>query len=157
MNGKDIMRAGNGLSRRVFLAAGAIVAGGAVLPWRSLPAHAASPVKRIVPSSGEAIPAVGLGTWITFNVGEDQVLRDECAAVMEAFFEAGGTVIDSSPMYGSSQAVVGYGLGKLGKTETGVSADKVWTSSADGGAPQIERARPLWGVPQFDLMQVHHL
>lgn len=151
------MRARRSLSRRAVLAAGAAVAGGAMLPWRSAPARAASPVERVVPSSGEAIPAVGLGTWITFNVGEDPVLRDECVAVMEAFFDAGGTVIDSSPMYGSSQAVVGYGLGKLGKTETVFSADKVWTSSADGGAPQIERSRSLWGVPQFDLMQVHNL
>src|SRR5690606_33972604 len=151
------MRARRSLSRRAVLAAGAAVAGGAMLPWRSAPARGASPVERVVPSSGEAIPAVGLGTWITFNVGEDPVLRDECVAVMEAFFDAGGTVIDSSPMYGSSQAVVGYGLGKLGKTETVFSADKVWTSSADGGAPQIERSRSLWGVPQFDLMQVHNL
>ncbi|HET9536467.1 MAG TPA: aldo/keto reductase, partial [Mesorhizobium sp.] len=52
---------------------------------------------RIIPSSGEAIPAVGLGTWITFNVGDDPVLRNECVAVMAAFFEAGGRMIDSSP------------------------------------------------------------
>ncbi len=70
---------------------------------------------RRIPSTGEAIPAVGLGTWITFNVGDDPMLRGECADVMAAFFEAGGGMIDSSPMYGSSQPVVGYGLRRLGR------------------------------------------
>src|SRR3712207_512440 len=59
---------------------------------------------RRVPSTGEAVPAVGLGSWITFNVGDDPAARDNCAEVMRAFFDAGGRVIDSSPMYGSSQA-----------------------------------------------------
>ncbi|WP_287065399.1 aldo/keto reductase [Mesorhizobium sp.] len=111
---------------------------------------------RAVPSSGEMLPAVGLGTWITFNVGDDPVLRDECAEVMAAFFAAGGRMIDSSPMYGSSQPVIGYGLEKLGRPEAPFSAEKVWTSSADGPA-QIEQSRRFWGVPRFDLIQVHNL
>ncbi|WP_287324420.1 aldo/keto reductase [Mesorhizobium sp.] len=111
---------------------------------------------RAVPSSGEMLPAVGLGTWITFNVGDDPVLRDECAEVMAAFFAAGGRMIDSSPMYGSSQPAIGYGLEKLGRPEALFSAEKVWTSSADGPA-QIEQSRRFWGVPRFDLVQVHNL
>ncbi|WP_287249454.1 aldo/keto reductase [Mesorhizobium sp.] len=111
---------------------------------------------RAVPSSGEMLPAVGLGTWITFNVGGDPVLRDECAEVMAAFFAAGGRMIDSSPMYGSSQPAIGYGLEKLGRPEALFSAEKVWTSSADGPA-QIEQSRRFWGVPRFDLVQVHNL
>src|SRR3981081_2234671 len=71
---------------------------------------------------------VGMGTWITFNVGGDPVLRDECASVMAAFFESGGRMIDSSPMYGSSQPVIGYGLQKLGRSSALFSAEKVWTS-----------------------------
>lgn len=110
-----------------------------------------------IPATGETIPCVGLGTWITFNVGNDSVLRDECAAVMAAFFEAGGRVIDSSPMYGSSQAVVGHGLARLGRPPRLLSADKVWTSPGARGPAQIERSRGLWGVPRFDLMQVHNL
>ena len=70
---------------------------------------------RPVPSTGEKLPVVGLGTWITFNVGYDEAARGSCAEVMRNFFEAGGRLIDSSPMYGSSQTVVGYGLNKLGK------------------------------------------
>ncbi|TJW60939.1 MAG: aldo/keto reductase, partial [Mesorhizobium sp.] len=112
---------------------------------------------RTVPSSGEMLPAVGLGTWITFNVGDDPVLRDECAEVMAAFFAAGGRMIDSSPMYGSSQPVIGYGLEKLGRPEALFSAEKVWTSSAADGPAQIERSRRFWGVPRFDLVQVHNL
>ena len=98
---------------------------------------------RTIPSSGEAMPAVGLGTWITFNVGDDPVLRDECADVMAAFFEAAGRLINSSPMYGSSQPVIGYGLEKFGQPKTLFSAEKVWTSSAAGGPEQIERSRQL--------------
>ena len=87
---------------------------------------------------------------------EDPVLRDECAAVMGAFFAAGGRLIDSSPMYASAQPVVGYGLAKLGKPPV-FAADKVWTSSGPDGPAQIEESRRHWGIPRFDLMQVHNL
>jgi diketogulonate reductase-like aldo/keto reductase len=110
-----------------------------------------------IPSSGEALPLVGLGSWITFNVGEDPIARDSCADVMRAFFAAGGRMIDSSPMYGSSQAVIGYGLAKLGHPKRLFSADKVWISSADDGPQQIEESREHWGISRFDLLQVHNL
>ena len=112
---------------------------------------------RAIPSSGEKLSAMGLGSWITFNVGDDPVLRDECADVIAAFFAAGGRMIDSSPMYGSSQPVIGYGLEKLGRPEKLFSAEKVWTSSAESGPMQIEQSRRFWGVPRFDLLQVHNL
>ncbi|QRM31821.1 aldo/keto reductase [Microvirga sp. VF16] len=117
-----------------------------------------SPVlTRPIPSTGEPLPLVGLGTWITFNVGRDIEARDSCAEVMRAFFEAGGSLIDSSPMYGSSQEVVGYGLQKLGHPSRLFAADKVWTSSASAGRSQIEESRRHWGIPRFDLLQVHNL
>src|SRR5439155_629766 len=81
----------------------------------------------------------------------------ECAGVMAAFFEAGGRMIDSSPMYGSSQPVIGYGLQKLGRPSALFSAEKVWTSSGAAGPAQIEQSRRFWGVPKFDLVQVHNL
>ena len=65
---------------------------------------------RRIPSTGEALPLVGLGSWITFNVGNDRVARDRSAEVIRAFLAAGGTLIDSSPMYGSSQDVIGEAL-----------------------------------------------
>jgi hypothetical protein len=133
------------ITRRSFLEgalAGAALSATAVM---SSSARAADGVlERTIPATGEKIAAVGLGTWITFNVGADPVLREECAAVMAAFFAGGGRMIDSSPMYGSSQAVVGHGLGKLGRPPALFAADKVWTSSASGGPAQIEASRAAW-------------
>jgi diketogulonate reductase-like aldo/keto reductase len=144
-------------TRRTFLQGALATTAVVALPPSDVRAQDGRTATRPIPATGEAIPAVGLGTWITFNVGDDPVLRDECAAVMTAFFAAGGRVIDSSPMYGSSQPVIGYGLDKLGRPSDVFSADKVWTSSGDDGPAQIERSRRLWGVPRFDLMQVHNL
>ena len=139
-------------TRRALLAGAAALGASALAS--PLRAQSGQVVMRPIPSSGETIPAVGLGTWITFNVGDDPVLRDECAAVMAAFFEAGGRMIDSSPMYGSSQPVIGHGLAKLGAPPV-FSAEKVWTSS--DGPEQIEQSRLYWGVKRFDLLQVHNL
>ena len=120
-------------------------------------AQATRPATRAIPSSGEAIPLVGLGTWITFNVGNDRAARDASAEVMRAFFESGGRLIDSSPMYGSAQEVIGHGLARLGRPPALFSADKVWISDGDLGRTQMDTSRRLWGVPRFDLMQVHNL
>jgi diketogulonate reductase-like aldo/keto reductase len=141
------------VSRRAAIG---LMAGSAAALLFPVPALArAAPITRVIPSSGERLPVIGLGSWITFNVGDDPELRDECAAVMRAFFAAGGRLIDSSPMYGSSQDVIGYGLARLGRPATLFSADKVWTSSE--GAGQIEESREHWGVQRFDLLQVHNL
>jgi diketogulonate reductase-like aldo/keto reductase len=115
------------------------------------------PATRPIPSSGEAIPLVGLGSWISFNVGNDRAARDASTEVMRNFFLHGGRLIDSSPMYGSAQDVIGYGLNKLGRPASLFSADKVWISGGDEGPAQIEASRRLWGVPRFDLLQVHNL
>ena len=132
------------------------MAGSAAALFCPIPASARGGlITRAIPSSGEKLPVVGLGSWITFNVGDDPELRDECAAVMAAFFAAGGRVIDSSPMYGSSQEVIGYGLAKLGHPASLFSADKVWTSS--DGPNQVQESREHGGVKRFDLLQVHNL
>ena len=145
------------LTRRSALAALAAGTGALLLrPLDSL-AQSRAILSRPIPSSGERLPVVGLGSWITFNVGNDRQLRDECAAVMGAFFEGGGRVIDSSPMYGSSQEVIGYGLGKLGMPRALFSADKVWISGGSRGAAQIAESRAHWNVARFDLLQVHNL
>ena len=115
------------------------------------------PATRAIPSSGEAVPRVGLGTWITFNVGHDRAARDACAEVMRAFFQAGGRLIDSSPMYGSAQDVIGYGLQKTGRAADLFAADKVWISGGEEGRAQMATSRRRWGIPRFDLMQVHNL
>ena len=150
------MRQHTTISRRQAVAAiGAAAAATILRPLAGL--GQTQPVTKPIPSTGELVPVVGLGTWITFNVGDDPELREECADVMKAFFDAGGRMIDSSPMYGSSQAVIGYGLGRLPSQKSLFSADKVWTSSASGGREQIEESRKHWRVRKFDLLQVHNL
>ena len=129
---------------------------GAALAAPALGAAAGGALSKRVPATGELVPAVGLGSWITFNVGDDPLLRAECRAVMAAFFEAGGGMIDSSPMYGSSQAVIGDAFAKLGRPAGLFSADKVWTRAANGPAQIAETAR-RWGLGRFDLLQVHNL
>jgi diketogulonate reductase-like aldo/keto reductase len=116
-----------------------------------------APLARRVPSTGETLPVVGLGSWITFNVGNDRVARDACVEVVRAFFAAGGRLIDSSPMYGSSQSTIGYALAQLGHPPALFSAEKVWIADVARGAAQMEASRAFWGVPRFDLMQVHNL
>ena len=98
-----------------------------------------------------------MGTWITFNVGSSKRLRDARARVLKAFFDAGGTVVDSSPMYGSAEDVMGYCLDRIGRRDRLFSATKVWTPLVDNGIDQMAASRALWGVQKFDLMQVHNL
>jgi diketogulonate reductase-like aldo/keto reductase len=145
------------LTRRALLSS--LAAAGAASALRPLsPAPGRDPIlTRPIPSTGERLPLVGLGSWITFNVGDDPAARDSCAEVMGAFFQDGGHLIDSSPMYGSSQEVIGYGLNKLRRPSQLFAADKVWISSGARGSAQIEESRRHWGVPRFDLLQVHNL
>ena len=144
-------------TRRTLLTS--IAAAGAATVLRPLtPEAARSPIlARPIPSSGETLPLVGLGSWITFNVGDDAAARDARAEVIRAFLAEGGRLIDSSPMYGSSQEVIGYGVKKLGHPKQLFSADKVWISSGARGPAQIEESRRRWGVVRFDLLQVHNL
>jgi len=141
-------------TRRRLLASLLGVSGSVLLP--SLHAAPAPLITRPIPSSGEAIPVIGLGSWITFNVGRDREARAECAAVMRGFFAGGGRMIDSSPMYGSAQDVIGEALQAI-KPARLFSADKVWIGGGARGPGQIETSRRLWQVPRFDLLQVHNL
>ncbi|HEX6015787.1 MAG TPA: aldo/keto reductase [Geminicoccaceae bacterium] len=144
------------LRRRALL--GSLGAIGAVAVIRpSTAADESPPLAKPIPSTGEPLPAIGLGTWVTFNVGEDPAARDGRAEVLRAFFAAGGGMVDSSPMYGSSQAVIGHGLAKLGEPAGLFAATKVWTWSGGAGPEQIAESRELWGVDRFDLLQVHNL
>ena len=144
------------ISRRDMLRL--LVAGGAMTlmsPRAALGQTRGRVLTRPIPSSKEELPLVGLGSWITFNVGDDPVARAECTEVMRAFFADGGRLIDSSPMYGSSQSVIGNGVATLGSSRL-FSADKVWTGGSDGGA-QIGETRRRWRVRNLDLVQVHNL
>ncbi|WP_422365215.1 aldo/keto reductase [Pelagibius sp.] len=137
----------------------AVLGGLAALPFAGQMSRAAASglLTRAVPVSGERLPAIGMGTWITFNVGDDAALRAQRSQVLQAFFDAGGGMIDSSPMYGSAEAVIGHGLAKTGQPASLFSATKVWTWSQAGGVEEMEESRQLWGVDRFDLLQVHNL
>jgi diketogulonate reductase-like aldo/keto reductase len=145
------------VSRRKMIKTMLLSAVATMLPSFTVPASSAKPETKPIPGTGEKIPLVGLGSWITFNVGNDRMLLDECVAVMANFFAAGGRLIDSSPMYGSSQPAIGFGLKQLGYPDKLFSAEKVWISNAAKGPEQIEQSRAYWGVSRFDLLQIHNL
>ncbi|MPZ08684.1 MAG: aldo/keto reductase [Kiloniellaceae bacterium] len=137
----------------------AVLGGLATLPFAGPIARAIedAPITRPIPSSGEALPVIGMGSWITFNVGGDQRLRDVRAEVLREFFARGGKLVDCSPMYGTSAEVIGYGLEKIGRPPQLFAASKVWTWWQSNGPEQTEEQRAAWGVERFDLMQVHNL
>lgn len=114
-------------------------------------------LKRPIPSSGEQIPSVGMGTWITFDVGTKKSIIDDRTEVLKHFFASGGGMIDSSPMYGTAQTVLGKCFQQLEPPKSLFSATKVWTPGKWLGIQQMEASEELWGLNNFDLMQVHNL
>jgi diketogulonate reductase-like aldo/keto reductase len=140
------------LSRRRFLA------GVAALGAFSLAglAPAAARLTRPLPG-GERLPVIGLGSWLTLDVGSDALRRASRLEVLRAFFAAGGGMVDSSPMYGSAEEVIGWGLEQLGRPRGLFAATKVWTVGREEGRRQMEASRRLWGVERFDLIHVHNL
>jgi diketogulonate reductase-like aldo/keto reductase len=140
------------MDRREAIGFLAAAAAGALVPAARA---AAAPLERAIPSSGERIPAIGMGTWITFDVAGDAAAGATRAAILSDFFAAGGKLIDSSPMYASSEQVLGERMppGAAGRL---FSATKVWTVGALAGKRQVETSRELWKVKRFDLLQVHN-
>jgi aryl-alcohol dehydrogenase-like predicted oxidoreductase len=134
-------------------ALGFLAAAGGALAVRGIAAAQGAQISRAIPASGEKIPPVGLGTWLTFDVTDprERAARGE---VMRAFFEAGGRLIDSSPMYGASEEVIGAAMPPNGGAM--FSATKVWTVGALAGRRQMDNSYRLWKVPRFDLLQVHN-
>ncbi|WP_435104446.1 aldo/keto reductase [Arhodomonas sp. AD133] len=145
------------LNRRGFLSLLGGLAVSAWLPGRAAAQGAETPILRAVTSTGERMPVIGMGSWITFNVGRDRELRNHRVRVLQAFFDRGGGMIDSSPMYGSSEEVIGYCLERIDNTRSLVAATKVWSWLHSRGLEQMRASRRLWGVEQFDVMQVHNL
>ncbi len=150
-------RLNSNVSRRAFLAsAGAF--GTAVHLGHGRALAASRPVvTKAIPNSGERLPVIGMGSWLTFDVRDDRVARDRRLEVLQAFFDDGGALVDSSPMYGSSQDVIGYCLARIANQQALFSATKVWTLFQSRGVRQMEASQRLWGVGRFDLMQIHNL
>ncbi|NND36194.1 MAG: aldo/keto reductase [Gammaproteobacteria bacterium] len=128
---------------------------GALFPTRVLPAEAM--LARPIPSSGEALPVIGLGTSRVFDVGDDEAGRSACRAVLEALRAGGATLVDSSPMYRSAEEVAGDLAAELQLTDQLFWATKVWADGAAAGIEQMEDSMRLFDTQQIDLMQVHNL
>ena len=114
-------------------------------------------LQRAIPSTGEKLPVIGLGTWQTFDVDRREAERRSLAQVLETFVQLGGTVVDSSPMYGRAEAVVGALASELQLHERLFVATKVWTSGKAAGVRQMEESMQKLAAPRLDLMQVHNL
>jgi diketogulonate reductase-like aldo/keto reductase len=112
---------------------------------------------RVIPSSGEKLPVIGLGTWQTFDVGGDGAARKQLTQVLATLFDAGGSVIDSSPMYGTSEDVAGSLVADMGARSKAFLATKVWTRGREAGIQQINRSMQLLRTDKLDLLQVHNL
>jgi len=112
---------------------------------------------RIIPSSGEKLPVIGLGTWRAFDVDLTADIRRQLEDVLSLFVKLGGRVIDSSPMYGRAEEVIGEVTSSLGIREKLFLATKVWTRGKQSGIQSIERSMALLRTNRIDLMQVHNL
>jgi len=145
-----------GRSQFFHLAAGLALAG-STLAGRASAQTGAVMHKRKVPATSEMVGVVGLGTWQTFDVGSAPAERAPLAEVLRTLFEAGGSVVDSSPMYGRSEAVAGDLLAAAGARDKAFIATKVWTSGRDAGIAQMERSFKLFHTDRIDLMQIHNL
>lgn len=113
--------------------------------------------QRKIPSSDEMLPVVGVGTWRTFDVGARPANRAPLAEVLRLLFDAGGSAIDTSPMYGSAEAVVGDLLSAANSRAKAFIATKVWTTGRDNGLTQMRNSLRLLKTDRIDLMQIHNL
>jgi len=112
---------------------------------------------RPIPSTREPLPVVGCGTWRTFDVGDGAEERDRLREVLRILFDNGGSVIDSSPMYGAAESVAGDLLAAMNARDKAFIATKVWTTGRDEGIAQMRRSMQLLRTDRIDLMQVHNL
>jgi len=118
---------------------------------------AAGMLTRPIPSTGEAMPVIGLGTWRAFDVGTDPTKRRPLREVLQLLLDAGGRMIDSSPMYGQAEAVAGDLLAELDARPRAFVATKVWTTGHERGIEQMRRSAQLLRTEVIDLVQIHNL
>jgi len=145
------------ISRRMFVGTLAATLAMVYLAPGRLRAADKELIVKAIPTSGEPLPVIGLGSSRTFDIGNDQTTLDGLVEVMEAFITNGGRVIDSSPMYGSAEQVIGELLKHTGKPDRLFAATKVWIDGKQAGIRQMEDSLRKWGLDRFDLMQIHNL
>lgn len=149
------MKKDNSINRRQFIGLAACLS--ACSLWPNISKASSSQILKQIPKTGERIPVIGLGTSRTFDAAGDTVLLSRLQQVTQTFFDMGGGMIDSSPMYGSSQQVLGQLLPQIKGRKNLFSATKVWIEGKQEGIQQMEQSRLLWGIKRFDLMQIHNL
>jgi len=136
-------------------------AAGLLLPVRASRAQTKSEssamLMRPIPSSGEKLPVIGLGTWRTFDVDLTSDNRRQLGDVLSLFMKLGGRVIDTSPMYGRAEDVIGDLTTAFGIRDKLFLATKVWTRGKENGIRSMERSMVRLRTKQLDLMQVHNL
>lgn len=145
------------VDRRNFLRYMAALGGALCVPVRTSSASVGAH-RRPIPSSGEMLPVIGMGSWLTFGIDPDN--REALAQrerVLRTFLERGGGLLDSSPMYGHAEEVIGRCLARIEDHSGLFAASKVWTHGNREGRLQMEQSRLRWGLPRLDLMQVHNL
>lgn len=145
------------INRRTFLAGTGMLATFLAFAPEQLFGLQNQLIQRKIPASGEKIPAIGMGTWQTFDIGDDPAAMAQLADVIAVFFEQGGRLIDSSPMYGRSEAVVGELLRLTGNRQNVFAATKVWTNGRQNGIEQMNNSLERMDVDVIDLMQIHNL
>jgi len=131
--------------------------GSLLLPHIYKTSQALKMLKRPIPKSNEELPIVGLGTWQTFDVGRSEEQRSPLKEVLNVLIENGGSVIDSSPMYGQSEKVVGELVEELSLKNQIFEATKVWTKGEKEGQTQISESMHLMKANPLDLLQIHNL
>lgn len=142
--------------RRTLLK-GVIATAGLPVLSRAMAATHADVITRPIPSSGEELPVIGMGTMHTFDVGDDKQTRARLTEVLQAFFDNGGALVDSSPMYGNAEATFGDVLQNVTDKDALFAATKVWTEGKQQGIDQMYRSMGRMRVTRFDLMQIHNL
>jgi len=145
------------ISRRHFIQGLGLISAGIALMPQTIFGESRQPIKHDIPSSGERIPVIGMGTSRTFDAGDDPATLAQLGQVLQVFFDNGGAVIDSSPMYGSSETVVGNLLKTIPNKDTLFAATKVWTNGRQSGIEQMQESMQRMGVAVMDLMQIHNL
>ena len=145
------------MSRRTFVATLTAALSAVWLAPGTLRAAQKALIRKTIPGTGEALPVIGLGSSRTFDIGRDQAALQSLVEVMQAFFANGGQLIDSSPMYGSAEQVIGELLQRSGPQNKLFAATKVWIDGEQDGIRQMEDSLKKWQIERFDLMQIHNL
>jgi diketogulonate reductase-like aldo/keto reductase len=145
------------MSRRTFIGSLAAALAAVWLAPPGLRAAEKTLIRKAIPGTGKTLPVIGLGTSQTFDIGSDKAAQSGLAEVLQAFFANGGELIDSSPMYGAAERVIGELLNRVGHQDRLFAATKVWIDGEQAGIRQMEDSLQKWGISRFDLMQIHNL